>query len=68
MHLEGEQTMAATEQNRLVALKTLSPLQAIQAWLKKNRVPAERVLAVEKATGVPRHQLRPDLYPPEDLV
>ena len=42
--------------------------QAIQAWLKKNRVPAERVLAVEKATGVPRHQLRPDLYPPEDRV
>jgi DNA-binding transcriptional regulator YdaS (Cro superfamily) len=27
------------------------------------RVPAERVLAVEKATGVPRHELRPDLYP-----
>jgi len=25
--------MATTEQNRLVALKTLSPLQAIQAWL-----------------------------------
>lgn len=27
------------------------------------RVPAERVLAVEAASGVPRHELRPDLYP-----
>ena len=33
MHLAGELSMATTEQNRLVALKTLSPLQAIQAWL-----------------------------------
>ncbi|MCK8785236.1 helix-turn-helix domain-containing protein [Roseomonas sp. NAR14] len=32
------------------------------------RVPAERVLAVERATGgkVTRHELRPDLYPPAD--
>lgn len=27
------------------------------------RVPAERVLRVEELTGVPRHELRPDLYP-----
>jgi TorA maturation chaperone TorD len=27
-----------------------------------NRVPAQRVVAVEAATGVPRAQLRPDLY------
>lgn len=38
----------------------ISP-QAISQW---RRVPAGRVLAVEKATGVPRHDLRPDLYPP----
>jgi DNA-binding transcriptional regulator YdaS (Cro superfamily) len=29
------------------------------------RVPAERVLSIEAATGVPRHELRPDLYPLE---
>lgn len=36
--------------------------QAIQQW---DRVPAERVLAVEQASGVSRHELRPDIYPPE---
>jgi DNA-binding transcriptional regulator YdaS (Cro superfamily) len=33
--------------------------QAIQTW---KRIPAERVLAVETITGIPREQLRPDLY------
>lgn len=33
---------------------------AVYQW---RRVPAERVLAVEAATGVPRQRLRPDLYP-----
>jgi DNA-binding transcriptional regulator YdaS (Cro superfamily) len=27
------------------------------------RVPAERVLDIERITGVSRHELRPDLYP-----
>ena len=35
--------------------------QAVSQW---QRVPALRVLDVEKGTGVPRHILRPDLYPP----
>ena len=36
--------------------------QAIYQW---DRIPAELVLTVEKISGVPRHELRPDLYPPE---
>lgn len=42
--------------------------QAIQQWRRRGRPPAERVLAIEEATGgqVTRHQLRPDIYPPED--
>jgi DNA-binding transcriptional regulator YdaS (Cro superfamily) len=34
-------------------------------WLErsKNGVPAEFVIAIERETGVPRHELRPDLYP-----
>jgi TorA maturation chaperone TorD len=33
---------------------------AISSW---KRVPADRVLSVERETGVPRRELRPDLYP-----
>lgn len=36
--------------------------QAVQKWRK---VPAERVHDVERVSGVPRHLLRPDLYPIE---
>jgi TorA maturation chaperone TorD len=36
---------------------------SVSIW---TRVPAERVLAVESATSVPRHVLRPDIYPTED--
>lgn len=34
--------------------------QAVCAW---KRVPAERVLQVERITGIPRSDLRADLYP-----
>ncbi|MFC6790617.1 transcriptional regulator [Methylobacterium komagatae] len=34
---------------------------AISQW---TQCPPLRVLAVEELTGVPRHELRPDLYPP----
>jgi DNA-binding transcriptional regulator YdaS (Cro superfamily) len=36
-------------------------------WLNaaKRGVPGDYVLAIEKATGVSRHDLRPDLYPRE---
>ena len=36
--------------------------QALSQW---HRVPAHRVLDVERISGVPRHELRPDLYPQE---
>lgn len=34
---------------------------AISQWVS-SRVPADRVVAVERATGIPREALRPDLY------
>lgn len=34
---------------------------ALSQW---RRVPPMRVLAVETASGVSRHELRPDIYPP----
>ena len=37
---------------------------AVWGWLNKSkRLPAEHVLPVEAETGVPRHELRPDIYP-----
>jgi len=34
-------------------------VQSVQKWKK---IPADRVVAVEQATGIPREQLRPELY------
>ena len=36
---------------------------SVVRWRQEGRVPAKHVLAVETATGVARHRLRPDLYP-----
>lgn len=32
---------------------------------KSSRIPAERVVEIERITGVARHELRPDLWPAE---
>lgn len=32
--------------------------------LKAGKCPAEKAPAIEAATGVPRHELRPDIFPP----
>ena len=37
--------------------------QAVQKWCKTGVVPADRVIDVEKHSGVHRHDLRPDIYP-----
>ena len=42
---------------------------AVWKWVQSSkRMPAEFVLAAEEATGVSRHDLRPDIYPRETLV
>jgi DNA-binding transcriptional regulator YdaS (Cro superfamily) len=40
--------------------------QLVSYWLKKskNGVSAEFVLPIERETGVPRYEIRPDIYPP----
>lgn len=35
--------------------------QAVSKW---TNVPAHQIIAIERATGVPREELRPDLYRP----
>lgn len=34
--------------------------QAVSQW---SRVPPNRVIALENLSGVPRHRIRPDIYP-----
>ena len=36
--------------------------QNVQHW-QKHKLPAEWVIRVEQASGVSRHELRPDIYP-----
>ena len=55
-YLDGERGRLA---NLAAALK-INP-SAILQW---SRIPAERVPSVEKATGISRHDLRPDLFGP----
>jgi DNA-binding transcriptional regulator YdaS (Cro superfamily) len=51
---------AAGSGRRLAAKLGLSQ-QAVQQW---RRIPAERVIEVERITLVPRERFRPDLHPP----
>lgn len=34
--------------------------QAVSQW---RRIPVHHVLTIEQLTGIPRHELRPDVYP-----
>lgn len=34
----------------------------VSQWLRRGKVPAEKVLLIERATGVARHHLRPDVF------
>ncbi len=40
--------------------------QTVSTWVKGGKpIPAEYVVAIEKATGIPRAELRPDLFATE---
>lgn len=53
------------QQQTLEALGALFAINksTMMRW-EEGRVPAERVLEVERVTGVSRHELRPDIYGP----
>lgn len=57
-----ERAAAAVGSKSELARRLGVKVQSIQQW---HRIPAERVLQVEVLTGIPRHELRPDLYPIE---
>ncbi|MDD2046134.1 transcriptional regulator [Pseudomonas putida] len=48
----------------LAELLGVTPM-AVSYW-KTRGVPAKQALPIEKATGVSRHELRPDIYPTEN--
>lgn len=48
-------------QSELARRLGLSP-QAVQQWVEADRVSHKRVLRVSRLTGVPAHELRPDLF------
>lgn len=51
----------------LLAQKIGTSQQLISYWSKKQRrVPAEFVGKIADVTGIPRHELRPDLYEAPD--
>lgn len=71
-HTPYEALMLALEragsQTKLARIAGVSTT-AVWKWVQSSkRVPAEFVLKVEKATGVSRHDLRPDIYPREVMV
>jgi len=41
--------------------------QAIDNWLRQERPPAERVLQLERLTGINKSDFRPDIYPPRGV-
>lgn len=60
---------AAGNQTRLAEL--IGTTQShISYWLlnSKRGVPAEHAMDIERATGISRHELRPDIFGPEKAV
>ena len=40
------------------------PPQAVSRWKKTGKPPAKHCLSIEAATGISRHELRPDIFGP----
>lgn len=61
-------TQAAEKSGGIVALARELGIKhtALYSW---SRVPAERVLDIERITGISRHELRPDIFgQPEEVA
>jgi len=67
-HIAAAVERTGTGQAGLARLLGVSP-QAVNQWVNGNRpVPSRHVLAIERATGVSRHALRPDVFGPGAAV
>lgn len=63
------QALLAEKGLRLIDLSRMLGVNkaTVTRW-SQGDVPAETVLTVERATGIPREKIRPDIYPPEDVL
>jgi DNA-binding transcriptional regulator YdaS (Cro superfamily) len=59
-----DEVFKAAGGRRALAVKLGLSVQAVHSWKQTKKVPAERVMRIEKLTGIPRSKIRPDLYPP----
>lgn len=66
-HAAFRKALAAVDDNQSeFSRKVGCSQQIVSYWLRKKRsIAPEFVLAAEAATGVPRHELRADIYPAE---
>lgn len=64
IHTCGTQTQMATKLNAITNNSTHLTQPHIAKWVKLGHVPSQWVLDVEKVSGIPCWELRPDLYPP----
>lgn len=39
------------------------PLPTVYSWGFRQKIPVERVLEIERVFNIPRHEIRPDIYP-----
>jgi DNA-binding transcriptional regulator YdaS (Cro superfamily) len=61
---KGSAALARIRQQRGAAMNLARRLKLYPSSITRwKRVPAHFVLKVEKITGIPRSELRPDLYP-----
>ncbi|WP_273047545.1 YdaS family helix-turn-helix protein [Pseudoalteromonas sp.] len=42
--------------------------QNVSNWLRTGKVAPDKVILIEKVSGVSRHELRPDIYPPDQVA
>jgi DNA-binding transcriptional regulator YdaS (Cro superfamily) len=68
MYKKSLQRAVALAGSQTALGKALGKSQAhVWGWINRDgKVPAEYAIQVEKITGVPRYELRPDIYPPEE--
>lgn len=70
--LEKAIESAGTQAKLAAALSTPEkPIkqQNVWNWLRRDKkVPPDMAVPIERATGVPRHELCPDVFPPEEAA